>query len=128
MLQPCRHNPKLSACIVLEGPNDHNAHPLAPLGTEKTLHETSEQQISWSPDRVKGWYTEPSREHYRCYHAYILSTRGEQIAGTVDFHTTTLKLPHVSPADADVNAAKYLMVTLKTPHKDAPFLKLGMPN
>eukprot|EP00957_Ditylum_brightwellii_P041711 3158941-Ditylum_brightwellii.AAC.1 len=43
----------------------------------------------------------------------------------VDWHTTTTKIPHVSPADAATNAAKYLTAALAHPPNTAPFAAIG---
>eukprot|EP00957_Ditylum_brightwellii_P211055 15365708-Ditylum_brightwellii.AAC.1 len=34
---------KLSACASLEGVHDYNVHPIAPFGTEVTVHEAANQ-------------------------------------------------------------------------------------
>eukprot|EP00957_Ditylum_brightwellii_P028020 2115643-Ditylum_brightwellii.AAC.1 len=89
------------------------------MGYEIIVHETVGHRAAWGLNGVKGWYIGPYREHYRCYQAYIPSTRGERIAMTVDWHTTTTKIPHVSPADAAINAAKDLTAALAHPPNTA---------
>eukprot|EP00957_Ditylum_brightwellii_P195887 14924977-Ditylum_brightwellii.AAC.1 len=64
MLRSCRLNHKLSAYLSLEGIHDYNAHPVAPFGIEVTVHKTANQQATWGSSGVKGWYIEPTLEHY----------------------------------------------------------------
>ena len=125
MLRPCWTNPKLSAYMALERAHDYNAHPIAPLGIKLTVHETVGQRASWGMNGITGWYLGPSTEHYRCYRAYIPSTKGERTAATVDFHPVNSTLPHVSAEDAATQAAKDLTAVLTKPPKNAPFQAIG---
>eukprot|EP00957_Ditylum_brightwellii_P135818 10358840-Ditylum_brightwellii.AAC.1 len=80
--------------MAIEGAHDYNAHPIAPLGIKLPVHETVGQRASWGMNGITGWYLGLSTEHYRCYRAYILSTKGEQTALTVDFHPVNSTLTH----------------------------------
>eukprot|EP00957_Ditylum_brightwellii_P185278 14108294-Ditylum_brightwellii.AAC.1 len=125
ILQPCEQNLKLSAYMALEGPRDYNAHPIAPLGAEMTVLEIVDQCTIWGLNETKGWYLGPSREHYRCYKAYIPSTKGECVALTIGFHTATTKLPHISPTEATTQAMCKLIVALQNLSTNAPFAAIG---
>eukprot|EP00957_Ditylum_brightwellii_P101099 7704902-Ditylum_brightwellii.AAC.1 len=90
-----------------------------------TVNKTVEQCKTWELNGIKGWYLEPSRDHYRCYKAYIPSTKGEQVTITVDFHTATTKLSHISPAEAATQAVRNLTVALQSQPINAPFKTIG---
>eukprot|EP00957_Ditylum_brightwellii_P139928 10663088-Ditylum_brightwellii.AAC.1 len=90
-----------------------------------TVHETVEQNSTWGLNRTKGWYLGPSTDHYRCYKVYIASTKRKHVALTVDFHTTTTKLPHISPAEAATHAVHDLKVALQNLPTNAQFKTIG---
>eukprot|EP00957_Ditylum_brightwellii_P092224 7020934-Ditylum_brightwellii.AAC.1 len=89
-----------------------------------TVRETVDQQSAWGSNRTKDWLLGTSKEHC-CYQAYIPSTRGVHIVLTVDFHTVTTKLPHISPAEAATYAAHNLTEALQNLSPNAPFAPVG---
>lgn len=125
MLRASRINPSLSAFTQLWGNFDFNRTPLAPPGTKVIAHEKPSVRNTWAPHGVDGWYIGPSREHYRCYHVYIPSTRGERDVDTIEFFPTQTKMPQLSSSDAAIAAAQDLVHALQNPAPAAPFTNIG---
>eukprot|EP00957_Ditylum_brightwellii_P146033 11120530-Ditylum_brightwellii.AAC.1 len=73
----------------------------------------------------KGLYLGPSREHFRCYNAYIPSTKGEWVAMTVDFHIAATKLPYLSLAKAATQTVQDLTAALQSQPINDPFKTIG---
>ena len=76
LLRTSRINPKLSAHALLNGPYDFNATPMAPPGSKILVHKKPALRGTWAPHAVNAWYLGPALHRYRCYHVYILETRG----------------------------------------------------
>ena len=93
------HNPKISGYAQLHGEFNYNATPLAPSGTQVTIHEKPTVRGTWAPHGVKGWYMGPSMNHYRCRHVYFTKTRGERDSEFVDFYLHNTPLPYKSSAE-----------------------------
>ena len=98
IFRPSRINPRLSAEAHLNGHFNFNATPLAPPGTKILIYETPNQQRSWAPHGVDGWYAVPARKHYRCYHIYFPNMRAERIAKTFQFFPNTALSPNSIPS------------------------------
>jgi hypothetical protein len=61
-------SPDKSAYETLEGPQDFNWYPLAPLGTRAIIYEDSDTQALCAPHEIDVWYLGPSKDHYHCHH------------------------------------------------------------
>ena len=105
LLHPSRINPHLSAEAQLNGTFNFNATPLAPSGTKVLIHETPDQQRSWAPYGVDGWYIGPACKHYWCYRVYVPITRDERVAKTVQLFPNNCPVPKLSSADNAARAA-----------------------
>ena len=116
MLRPCRFNNKLSAYEAMHGTFNYDATPLAPLGCKILIHETPEQRTSWGPHAVDGYYIGPALEHYRCYRAYIPTTRSERIAETVEFQPHICETPMITDKENAIIAAHNLTKILQKPN------------
>ena len=66
LLRTSRHNPKLSARMILEGAHDFNRVPWAPPGTRATIFNPPEVRGSFGPRALDAWYIGPAWQHYRC--------------------------------------------------------------
>jgi hypothetical protein len=58
MLRTSRINPKLSASTQIDGQNDYNRAPMAPLGTRIIAHETPSHRKTL--DKMNGTLLQPS--------------------------------------------------------------------
>ena len=83
LLRTSRLNPKLSAHALLNGLYKFNATPMATPGYMIMVHRKPALCGTWAAHAVNAWYLGPTLHHYRCYHVYIVETRGECIAYTV---------------------------------------------
>ena len=65
----CQSNatPTVSAYVHLNGPFNYNKMPLAPMGCQVQVHETTDSQGNWSFHSMDGWYLGTSPEHYRTH-------------------------------------------------------------
>ena len=67
MLRPSRLHPKLSADMVINGPFDFNATPMAPPGTRVLLHEPPATRRSFAPHGVEGWCISSQQVSRMCH-------------------------------------------------------------
>ena len=84
LLRALRINPRLSVHAQLRGAFDFNRTPIGPLGTNIIDHNTPGKRETWAPHGAPAWYLGPATFHYRCYLAFIIKTRAERIAETVE--------------------------------------------
>ena len=78
IVQPCRQNPKLSACAVIEGEFNFGSTPIAPPGTEMLMYVCPENRRSFGHNANKAWYIGPCLKHYRTIRSkayYLRRTR-----------------------------------------------------
>jgi hypothetical protein len=85
LLRKSRINPRMSAYAQLNDHFDFNRTPLAPPGTRIIAHDKPDQQASWGPHGVDGYYVGPVLDHCRCYQVHITKTKGTRIVDTVEF-------------------------------------------
>ena len=121
LLRPSRINQRLLAEAQLNGPLNFNATPLAPPGTKILIYETPDQQRSWAPHGVDGWYIGPARKHYQCYCIYVPNMRAECVAKTFQFFPNKCPVPKLSSADNAARAAQELTKALLNPAPATPF-------
>ena len=100
--------PKCSAYAHHYGPYDFDAHPLAPLGTAVEYHVKPATRASFGMRSVLEWYIGSSLEHYRCHRCWITETKVIRTGNTVFFKHKYLIMPTITPADAIMNATRYL--------------------
>ena len=125
LLRPSCINPHVSAEAILNGAFDYDKTPLAPPGTRVVVHETPSVRKTWAPDGQDGWYIVGAPKHYRCHRCYILNTRSERIACTVDFFPYLYDMPTTTSAYAARDAAAQLTDALLNPHPAAPFAPMA---
>ncbi|KAL7487132.1 hypothetical protein ACHAW6_012727 [Cyclotella cf. meneghiniana] len=66
ILYPCTTNPILSPYKALEGMFSFNRTPMAPIGTEVTIHIKPVQRQLWGYHAIHTWYSAPALTHYQC--------------------------------------------------------------
>jgi hypothetical protein len=118
-------NSKLSAHAQLNGPFDYNATPLAAPGTRVIIHEIPDQQGSWSPHGLNGWYIGPIMEHYQAHRVYFSTTGQKRISDTVEFFPHHCKVLVMSSTDAAAITALDLTLALQNLTQTSPFKQLG---
>jgi hypothetical protein len=75
--------PNVLAYSHLSGPFDYNKKPLASLGCEAQVHETTDKHGTWAYHSVNGWYLFTSLEHYCTHNCHIKHTKSEQLSNMV---------------------------------------------
>jgi hypothetical protein len=120
LLRSSRINPRLSAHAQVHGAFDYNRTPLAPPGTRVLVHEKPSNRETWSPHAATGYYIGPAFEHYRCYTVYIVETRKERIADTVELFPEKAFLPIASSTDLAIAAARDQTHALLNPAPATP--------
>jgi hypothetical protein len=115
LLIKSRINPRMSSYAQLNGHFDFNRTPLAPTGTRVIVHEKPDQQASWDPHGVDGYYLGPALDHYRYYQVHITKTKGMRIVDTVEFSPSKISMPHTSSKDLASIAALELSSALRNP-------------
>ncbi len=125
-LRNSRVNPKLLAWEYIFGIFDFNAMPLAPPGMKMVIHEKSSQRGSWDPHGVIAFYVRPAMKHYRCFTAYLPSTKSERVANIVAFLPHRhISVPNTTPAEGIRQALQDISTLLKSPPTNLPFLTQG---
>jgi hypothetical protein len=125
LIRQSRINPKLLARAQIQGPFHYNAAPLAPPGKNIIIHEKLDQQGSWSPHGLNGWYVGPAMKHY-CDHRVYCSTMGhKRISDTVESPPQNCKVPGISSAEAAAIVAADLTHALLQPTPTTPFKQPG---
>jgi len=71
-------NLNLSTWAQVYGNYDFNTTPIAPPGIKVLVHEKPENQTTWAPHAVEGWYVGPALQSYQCYQMWINDTCHEQ--------------------------------------------------
>jgi hypothetical protein len=126
LFRKSRINPRMSAYAQLNGHFDFNRTPLAPPGTRVIAHEKPDQQASWDPHGVDGYYLGPALDHYPCYQVHVTKTKGARINDTVEFFPSKLAMPNTSSKYLARIAALELSNALQNPPPAAPFSHIGM--
>jgi len=121
LMRPSRINPKVSTEEMLNGAFDYDQTPLAPPGTRVIIHETPSVRKTWAPHSVDGWYIGGAPNHYRCHRCYVIKSRSERIARTVEFFPYLYSMPTTTSADAARDAAAQLTDALVNPYPAALF-------
>ncbi|KAL7482528.1 hypothetical protein ACHAW6_008209, partial [Cyclotella cf. meneghiniana] len=89
----------ISAHAQLNGPFDYNKMPLAPMGWNVQVHETSDSCSTWEFHAVDGWYLGTSPEHYHTHHCHIKATNWDGLSDTILFQHKHITNPTVTIAD-----------------------------
>jgi hypothetical protein len=92
LLRKSRINPRMSAYAQLNRHFDFNRTPMVHPGTRVIAHEKRDQQASWDPHGVDGYYLGPALDHYRCYQVHI-TKKGTRIVDTVEFLPSKTAMP-----------------------------------
>jgi hypothetical protein len=116
MLRPARMTPTVSAYAYLWGQHDYNVNPFAPLGYKVQAHITPGVCETWAPHTASGYYVGNTWEHYCCHEVYISNTKSIHTCLTVFFKHKYLTMPSITPADALICAADYLMDAISRTH------------
>jgi hypothetical protein len=119
-MRASRINPNLSAYAQCFGQFSHNATPLAPPGTHMLIHEKPAQRASWAPHAVDAWYIGPALDHYRCYRAWVWSTRSEIISDTVTWLPKTVPFPTRTTTEVIIDSTQQLRRALAQLNTDTP--------
>ena len=75
MLGQTNTAPKISAYEYMYGQHDFNKMPLAPMVCAVLIHHKPAAEKTWNDHTSKGYYTETSREHYKCDKLWTKKTR-----------------------------------------------------
>jgi hypothetical protein len=97
---------------------------MAPPGIRIIAHEKPDQQASWDPRGVDGYYLGPALDHYRCYQVH-LTKKGTRIVDTVEFSPSITEIPQTSSKDLAAIADLELFNALQNPAAVAPFSHIG---
>jgi len=109
MLRTSKTTPSVSAYAYLWGEHNYNANPFAPLGCKAEAHVTPGTRETWAPHTASGFYIGNAKEHYQCHKIYICDTKHTRICLTVFFKHKYSTMPTITPADALIRAADYLI-------------------
>jgi hypothetical protein len=112
-LRECKSNPAVSAYEgMFNKKYDFDAHPIAPVGIKVIVHDKPDNRASWDPHGVEGFYLGPALDHYRCWRAWIKSTRSVRVSDTMAWFPARVKMPGASPIDMLSAAVKDVSVAL----------------
>ena len=121
LLCASRINPRLSDHAQLHGAFDFNRTPLGPLGTRIIAQNTPGKRESWAPHSAHAWYLGPASFHYRCYRAFIIETRAENIAQTIEWFPAHVPMPKNVSVYAVSVALTNLLTAIRNPIPASPF-------
>jgi hypothetical protein len=118
-------NPRMSAYAQLNGHFDFNRTPMVPPGTRIVAHDKLDQQASWDPHGVDGYYLGKSLGHYRCYQAHITKTKGARIIDTFEFLPSKTAISQTQYKYMATISVLELSNALQNPAPVAPFSHIG---
>ena len=121
MLRQSRLSSGLSAYEQVDGINNFEQTPLAPLGCKVQIHEKPHKQLTYAPHSFDGWYLGPAVHHYICYTCYNIDTGGETTPDTIAFFLAFMKIPNYSTRDTAINYAADIEKALQKPRLESPF-------
>ena len=126
LFRSARINPRMSAYTFMYGEFDFRSTPLAPPGVEVTAHVTPTTRVSWNLYGVKGFYTGPAMNHYRCITCYLLKTHNERTCYTVQFIPYVIPIPKTNIDNyLRQSAANIIAILSNPPSTTAPSLTAG---
>ena len=108
-----RQNPLLSEWAAMEWEFHFNATLIAPPGSEMLMHKNPNQRKIFGFNAKKAWYIAQCFQHYRTFKGIMASTGAERISYTVQFKHHAIKIPHLTPADRILEAARQLDSAIK---------------
>ena len=106
---------------MLNGAFDYIKTPPAPPGTKILVHETPSQRQTWEAHGVEVWYLGAALENYQLHQTYIIKTRQERIARTVELFLHDVNMPATLSPNAAIVAAQDLVHALQNPTPAVPF-------
>ena len=109
----------------LEGIYDFNLKLIGPLGSKVYVHELPQQQATWSPHTIEGYYIGPELDHYICYRTCIPATRAVRIANTIFWMPYYCKAPKNLSEDAAIAAKQDLIHDLNHPAPGSPLAPIN---
>jgi hypothetical protein len=112
MLRPLQMTLTISAYAYLWKQHDYKANPFAPLGCKVKAHLGPSNCVTWAPQTASGFYIGNAWDHYHCHKIYINDTRHTCTYNTVFFKHKYLTMPTLTPADALIQAADNLILTI----------------
>jgi hypothetical protein len=96
--------PSMSAWEHFNGPFDHSATPLLPLGCPLITHNKPATCHIWDFRGSDGLYACISLKHYHCHHVIDGKSKSLRISDTVDFRHHYLTIPTVTSANTIVHS------------------------
>ena len=118
MLRRSQLNPGLSAYEQVDGIQNFEQTPLAPLVCKVQIHEKPHKRITYAPHSVDGWYLGPAVHNYRCYTCYNIDIGGETTPDTIAFFPEFMKILNYCTRDMAIHDAKYPEKALQTPRPE----------
>ena len=96
LLRYSQQQPKISSYACLHGNYDFNHSPLDPSDTKVVVHKTADQNTSWGPHSVQGWYIVPATKHCRCHKCHITYTTVVRYILSLNWFLKQIPFPRVS--------------------------------
>jgi hypothetical protein len=96
LLQASQINPTKSAYEIVNGPNNWNRYPLAPLGCKAVIYNDGNIRGSWASRGVDRWYLGPSQDHYQCDLYFVPETRAYRISGSTELFPQHCQVPNLT--------------------------------
>ena len=124
IVRKCRQNPVLSAWAAMEGEFHFNATPITPPGSEMLMHKNPNRRKTFGFNAKKACYIAPCFKHYLTFKGIMASTSAERLSDTVLFKHHAITIPHLTPADRILEAARQLKSTIQQQPKKAPMDEL----
>lgn len=113
LLRGSRINPKLSAYAQVFGQYSYNRNPIAPPGTHILIHEKPADRTTWAPHAVDAWYVGPAMKHYRCFRAWVWSTKKERTTDTLTWLPKTVAFPFPTPQQTIIDSTSKIIEALQ---------------
>ena len=84
------------------------------------MHEKPNRRRTFGFNAKKAWYIAPFFQHYQTFKGIMASTRAEIISVLVQFKHHSITIPHLTPSNRILEAARQLDSAIKQQPKKAP--------
>jgi hypothetical protein len=125
LLRTSKQHPQLSAMAHYHGMVDYNKTAFAPPGCNIIAHEKPAKRRTWAPHGQHGYSLGPAMHNDRCQNVYISSMASDRIVHTLEFFPHNSPIPQLSSTDILIMAVNDINNTLKNPHPEVPFTRVG---
>ena len=117
-------NTELSGYAQLHGGFNYNSTPLSPPGKQVIIHEKLTVGVNLASQGVKGWYLDPSMNHYQCHHIYATKKKENENQIVLNFPYIILHSPTILSQKMS-SSAHELAHALKNPAPQAAFSNIN---